>query len=93
MNGHLMSFHRRTTNSTHIISTQDKQNERLSYGLSTTGTKVKLMTFDTKIFPVLQDKQNKCLFYHRFSSTGSKVRTNNTNHFYFSKQAKWMVIL
>ena len=41
----------------------------------------------TPITSSLQDKQNEWSFYG-FSSTGSKVRTNNTNHFYSSKQTK-----
>ena len=37
----------------------------------------------TPIISTLQDKQNERSFYG-FSSTGSKVRTNNTDHFYSS---------
>ena len=41
----------------------------------------------TPIISTLQDKQNERSFYG-FSSTGSKVRTNNTDHFYSSRQTK-----
>ena len=42
----------------------------------------------TPIISTLQDKQNEWSFYG-FSSTGLKViRTNNTNHFYSSREAK-----
>ena len=37
----------------------------------------------TPVISTLQDKQNEWSFYG-FSLTGPKVRTNNTNHFYFS---------
>ena len=36
---------------------------------------------------ILQDKQNEWSFYG-FLSTGSKVRANNTNYFYSSRQPK-----
>ena len=35
-------------------------------------------------------KKNECSLY-RVSPTGSKIRMNNTNHFYSLKQTKWMV--
>ena len=41
----------------------------------------------TPIISTLQDKQTERSFYG-FSSTGSKVTTNNTNHFYSSRQTK-----
>ena len=34
----------------------------------------------------LQDAQKMDGHFHGFSSTGSKVRTNNTNHFYSSRR-------
>ena len=46
------------------------------------------------IICTLQDKQNEWSFYGFSSTTDSlKVRTNNTNNFYSSRQTKWVVIL
>ena len=67
-----------------FYSSTDKQNEWSFYGFSLNASKLERIT---PIISTLQDKQNERPFYG-FSSTGSKVTTNNTNHFYSSKQTK-----
>ena len=42
----------------------------------------------TPIISTLQDKTENEWSFYGFSSTDSKVRTNNTDHFYSSRQAK-----
>ena len=60
-----------------ISALQDKQNEWSFYWL---------------LSSTLQDKQNENSFYW-FSWTGSNVGTNNTKHFYSSRQEKLMPVV
>ena len=53
---------------------------------------VQKLEWTTAIISTIQNKQNEWSLY-RVSSAGSKVRMNNINHFYSSRQTKRMAKL